>query len=696
MKILILADTMDIGGVETHVYELSRALFSMGHRVKIFSDGGRTASLLKSEAELLECGCSNRLSLMKGASKLLAVLQSFKPDVVHAHTRKTLFLANSVLKVLPFPLVFTAHAKFSSSRLKAFLTKPPLNTIAVSRDIGKDVKDRFGAKSVTVIPNGIDTDRFSPQSTVKNSLKILHVSRLDTDCSMTAELLCKVAPRLAELFPETEIRIVGGGSALAKIKLLAERANAQIGKSVLICLGAQSDVLPFIHQSNLFVGVSRAALEAMACGLPTVICGNEGYFGICKEESFELCARENFCARGYPSATEEKLFSDIVSLYKQNKNSSLSLREKVKSGFNALGMAQKTEAVYKRAIQDFCASRQSDIVICGYYGFGNLGDELVLEKIKEALSPLCISVIGAHGGGRICRFNLPKIIKAIRSSSVLVLGGGSLLQNATSNRSLYYYLSILKIANFFGRKIMLYANGFGPLAGEKAKKKCAAALAHTDKASFRDADSLACAKKLLTPYTRAYATCDPALSPILPKQTENRIAIFLRGKDCTPALLSELCAALLRFRLEISPESEIIFASINSKYDERPCKKAASQLGFKFTALRNAADAYDLIASSKITVSSRLHALVLAASSGRPFVTLCHDPKLSAFAKELSLPPALSADITAENLSNRLFEALAFAPENEALLCAEITQTASKLSKKAKRDKKELFDLLKF
>ena len=696
MKILILADAMDIGGVETHVYELSRALFSMGHRVKIFSDGGRTASLLSGEAELFKCPCTSGLSLTRAAGKLLAVLQSFKPDVVHAHTRKTLFLANSVLKVLPFPLVFTAHAKFSSSRLKAFLTKPPLNTIAVSRDIGKDVKDRFGAKSVTVIPNGIDTDRFTPGSTADGCLKILHVSRLDTDCSVTAELLCKIAPRLAKLFPRVEIRIVGGGNALERIKLFAKRANRQIGKNAVICLGAKSDVLPFIRQSNLFVGVSRAALEAMACGLPTVICGNEGYFGICREENFELCARENFCARGYPNADGDRLFSDIVSLYKKGKPSPAVLSGKVKYGFNALVMAQKTEAVYKKAIQDFSASRHSDAVICGYYGFGNLGDELVLEKIKEALSPLRISVIGARGGSRICRFNLIKIIRAIRSTSVLVLGGGSLLQNATSNRSLYYYLSILRIANFFGRKIMLYANGFGPLTGENAQKKCAAALAHTDKASFRDADSLACAKKLLTPYTRAYATCDPALSPILPKQTENRIAVLLRGKDCTPALLSELCAALLRFRLEISPENEIIFASINSKYDERPCKKAASQLGFKFTALRNAADAYDLIASSKITVSSRLHALILAASSGRPFVTLCHDPKLSAFAKELSLPPALLSDVDSENLSNRLFEALAFATENEALLCAKITQTASKLSKKAKRDKKELFDLLKF
>ena len=64
MKILLLADHMENGGAETHIYELSRALFSMGHEVKIFSGDGRTARLLEGETELLTCGSSSKLSLI--------------------------------------------------------------------------------------------------------------------------------------------------------------------------------------------------------------------------------------------------------------------------------------------------------------------------------------------------------------------------------------------------------------------------------------------------------------------------------------------------------------------------------------------------------------------------------------------------------------------------------------------------------
>ena len=97
MKILILTDKMDIGGAETHVYELSRSLSLQGHEVKIFSEGGRTAELLSGEVELIYSGGLNQfpLSLPRAARRLLFVLRDFKPDVVHAHTRKTLFLANA-------------------------------------------------------------------------------------------------------------------------------------------------------------------------------------------------------------------------------------------------------------------------------------------------------------------------------------------------------------------------------------------------------------------------------------------------------------------------------------------------------------------------------------------------------------------------------------------------------------------------
>lgn len=688
MKILMLADTMDIGGAETHVYELSHALSSVGHEVKIFSDGGRTAELLGDKAELLKTRAVAALpfSLPHAAKELLNILREFKPDAVHAHTRKTLFLARAVLKIAPFPLVFTAHAKFSDSLPKRLFTNPPSETVAVSPDIGEHFKTRFGAKEITVIPNGVDLDRFTPQETAKQPLKILHVSRLDNDCSKTAELLCLIAPQVAKAFPDAEICIVGGGSDFEKIKTLAADANEKIGKNTVFCLGARADVLPFLRQSNLFVGVSRAALEAMACGLPTVICGNEGYFGICRRENFRVCAKENFCARGYPKADGQRLFRDVAELANRENDAPFRLCDRIKAGFSASAMAEKTEEVYRRAIQNFRASLKNDAVICGYYGFGNLGDELVLEKIKASLAPLRLSVIGAKGGGRICRLNLPQIARNIRSSSVLVLGGGSLLQNSTSNRSLGYYLAVLKTARFFGRKIMLYANGFGPITGTHAKRSCVSALKGVDTASFRDADSLCQALPILPPNARVYLTCDPALVPLPQRRPKDRIALFLRGEDCTKELLSCL--------KDILPtRGKAVAASMNEKSDTSRCKLAASKIGLPFLPLEGAEDTASFIASSKLVISSRLHALVLAASAGVPFVALCHDPKLSSFAALYSLP---SVDIKSGEGLGSLAAAIDAVLENREMLARKISEITAFASKMAEKDKKELFSLLKF
>lgn len=687
MKILLLADKMDIGGAETHIYELSRSLSLTGHEVRIFSEGGRTANLLSGEVGLIYSGGLRHfpISLPRAARRLLAALRDFKPDVVHAHTRKSLFLANAALKIAPFPLVFTAHAKFSNAFPKRLLTNPPSETIAVSPDIGDDFKNRFGARSVTVIPNGIDTNRFSPCKTPKSPLKILHVSRLDADCSLCAELLCRVAPRLNALFPDFCIRIVGGGGDLDRIKELASRANAITGRKAVVCVGAVSDVLPHIKESNLFVGVSRAALEAMACGLPSVICGNEGYFGICRQDNFDLCAKENFCARGYPKPDGDRLFDDLVALAKSLGDKKLILKDRIASDFNSLTMAQRTEAIYKKAREEFYATCNK-VVICGYYGFFNLGDELVLERIKEALSPLQATVIGARGGGRIWRFNPFGIAKALRSSSLFLLGGGSLLQNSTSNRSLFYYLSMLKAASFFGRRTMLYANGFGPIGGERAKRRCEKALVHVDVASFRDRGSLSRALPLLHEGTRAYQTCDPALTPIPAREKKDRIALFIRGEDCKKELLSCL-------KTFFQAKGRGVFASMNKKSDLGSCKKAAEKTGLPFLSLDSFEDASAFIASSRLVISSRLHALVLAASAGVPFIALCHDPKLSAFAECFSMP---TVDIHGANLPKKLASAFDFVVENYNELSQKETEITLEASKMAEKDKKELFALLNF
>ncbi len=697
MKILMLADTMNIGGAETHIYELSRSLFSMGHEVGIFSGGGATADMLCEDARLFYTDSLQKLpfSFSRAARDLARALREFKPDLVHAHTRRGLFLAKAVLKVMPFPLVFTAHAKFSSAPLKRFFTKTPQYTIAVSEDIKGHFIKRFSAKDVTVIENGIDTARFAPVDGAGKKMRILHVSRLDKDCSKAAELLCHIALRLSRIFEDCEITLVGGGSDLGRIKSLADSANRQAGRAVIICVGARSNVLPYLEQADVFVGVSRAALEAMSCGIPTVICGSEGYFGVCERDNFALCAKENFCARGYAEDDGEKLIEQITLIAQDENRRRFFVRDLIEADFSSAVMVEKTLEVYKKAVLQLKQKKKYDAVVCGYYGFGNLGDEVVLNNILADLGKLRVGVIGAHGDGRIWRFNIPAVVSAIRSSGLLIMGGGSLLQNDTSNRSLKYYLSLLKIAFFFGRRTMLYANGFGPVLGEKAVSDCKKALEAIDAASFRDRDSLSAVKDLLPQKAKIYLSRDPALTLLSPREFKPRISVFIRGGDCKEELASALSEALSGFCGKNG--REVVFASMNKREDEKAAKKLAERMPYKssFELFDTPEKLIAFIASSEVVISSRLHALILAASAGIPFVALCRDPKLKAFAKECAIPDVLSPRLDSQNLACDLRKALSYATRYGSELSERISYSVQKLLCRTPKDKETALDFFK-
>ena len=658
MKILMLTDTMDIGGAETHLYELSRSLSFMGHKVKILSKGGLTAELLSdTNVDFEDCDLFHRFttSPISAIKRLALELRSFKPDIVHAHTRRTLLCAQAIQKIIPFPLIFTAHAKFSPAPVKRFFTRPPTHSIAVSNDIKKHFEGRFGAKNMVVIKNGIDTRRFCPSDKQKRQFTIVHVSRLDKDSSLCAELLCKIAPKLYSLFPHVQIHVIGGGNDYPRIACLAESANTSIGKSVVHAVGAKGDVLEYLQNASLFVGVSRAALEAMCVGVPTLICGNEGYFGICNKENFDLCARENFCARGYEKASDGRLLYDVTRLMKQGGES---LRQLVKKDFDSYKTTKETEAVYQKAIADHKAHLKYDATLCGYYGFGNLGDELVLSQIKNALGDSRVAFIGAKGEKRIWRASPIRVANAIRSSSAFILGGGSLLQNATSSRSLAYYLFLLRIAKFFGKKTFLIANGIGPITGERAKRCCRRALSNIDYAGFRDEASFNAAKELLPKSTEARLTCDPALFISPAEAVKKRIAVVIRGKDAKSTFTSGLVFALSSFFR--AQGLETVFVSVNKKEDESTARRLSSAMPFpsRFVSFTDHKEGARFIGESQIIISSRLHALIIAASSSRPFIALGNDPKLVAFCKECGLESEFFIDTEEADLGKKLLSAL--------------------------------------
>lgn len=116
-------------------------------------------------------------------------------------------------------------------------------------------------------------------------------------------------------------------------------------------------------------------------------------------------------------------------------------------------------------------SKNRSIVVAGYYGCGNLGDELILLAIVKALVKpdefLKLTVLSGEpkqtsawfGVSAVHRFNPLKVCLAIRQSSLFILGGGGLLQDRTGLLTMIYYLSLVLLAWLMKRPVFLYAIG---------------------------------------------------------------------------------------------------------------------------------------------------------------------------------------------------------------------------------------------
>ncbi|MBV8067781.1 MAG: polysaccharide pyruvyl transferase family protein, partial [Candidatus Eremiobacteraeota bacterium] len=115
------------------------------------------------------------------------------------------------------------------------------------------------------------------------------------------------------------------------------------------------------------------------------------------------------------------------------------------------------------------------VLLCGYYGFGNFGDEALLEvivqRLRDRFPAVSLEVLSAtpqattadHRVAAIPRWDRREVRAAIARADLVLSGGGGLLQNATSTRSLLYYAGIVREAVRARRKTMLFAQSIGPL-----------------------------------------------------------------------------------------------------------------------------------------------------------------------------------------------------------------------------------------
>lgn len=305
------------------------------------------------------------------------------------------------------------------------------------------------------------------------------------------------------------------------------------------------------------------------------------------------------------------------------------------------------------------------VVVSGYYGFGNAGDEAVLAAMLAALRarlPQAAVVVLSGDPPRTRRLHRVAAasrtfgaLRAIAGADLVISGGGSLVQDITSARSALYYLGILGLATILARATMVYAQGIGPVRRWWIRALAGRIFNRVTLITVRDEDS----GRLLGDLGvrgPTHLVADPALalSPAPIAQVEDliaqrhapRIGLALRPWN-DDAYLGPLIAGLAAARQQIG--GEVVALAFHPARDLAVSALAARALGGRVIAGLPPQELLALVGTLDLLVGVRLHALIDAAAGGVPFVGLSYDPKVEEFCRRIAagriLPlSSLSAD----------------------------------------------------
>lgn len=686
MKILMVTTAMGIGGAETHICELCLAFAERGISVSVASAGGVYASVLEQHGIThitLPLNRKTPTALFTAKKGLEAYIRRERFDIVHAHARLPALLCAQLHRRYGFRFVTTDHLDFRLTPLLKKLTEWGEFTFAVSEDLrGYLLRNfRLDPERIALTVNGIDTDRFSPDTKaapfrecfpIGNRAVILHVSRLEKHLSLCAHALMGAVEALDG---RAVLVIVGDGSYAQELQNEAAALNRKLGYQAVTPIGAITEVEHAIAAADIVVSPSRAAMEAMACAKPTVVCGSQGYGGIFSEAIADQAITSNFCFRGSLLPTPELLANDIQTILDMNEDQKKALgnfaRRFICENYSVDIMAQTQLDGYEKLLDK---TNGYDILICGYYGYGNMGDESLLSVItdecKRQHPALKICALSAnpeqtksdHGIDAVARFDPERIAQVMERSKMLLFGGGNLLQDKTSTHSLLYYTHILRMAKKRGMRILIYANGIGPLFREKNRERTATALRLADAISLRDPHSFEFVKSIC-PASPVRLTFDPA---VLTEQKEFPVPcehyFVVVPKKSSPASTDTL-VRLIRTLAQATGMSPFLI-SMYDKQDMAFVKTIASRTDASVCRPQNAGECIGLLAKAKLVISSRLHGLVYATAAACPMMGYSDDEKLFSYLDHIGfgtndvLPCGISVNASADAVIGRAMEIL--------------------------------------
>jgi polysaccharide pyruvyl transferase CsaB len=320
------------------------------------------------------------------------------------------------------------------------------------------------------------------------------------------------------------------------------------------------------------------------------------------------------------------------------------------------------------------------ILIAGYFGYGNIGDEAILGGILDDLDaslPQAEYIVVSGDPAQTTDFfgreavgwnDLTSIIEAIRKSDLVIVGGGGLFHDywpidshdllSESNNKLVSYLSIPLLSTMLRKPSMAYSVGVGPLRSTSARDYVRFAFESFDAISVRDKESAALLKSIGVDFggsAKLVVTADPTFRLLAAPIEDARAALTMAGVE----LERPVCGVNLRYwdfgvdpaRLEGEvaqaldqwverADGQVVFIPMQrggrTPYEDdlQVCKRVQAALRSQSQSRilrwhKEPRQAAAVFAACTVNLSMRMHAALFSLVSGVPTVGLSYDEKVT-------------------------------------------------------------------
>jgi len=679
MKIIHLISGGDVGGAKTHVHML---LHNLSETIDVtmvcFMDGPFVQ-------EARELGIHTVVFPGNNILRIFRELKRFILDggyeIIHCHGARGNMFGALLRRATSLPVVTTVHSDTKLDYLGrplARLTYGAINAIALRKlDYRIGVSD---AMTDLLISRGFDPDRlftiyngidFTPRTAPLDRQAYLSSLGLDwgEECviaGITARLNpVKDISTLIRGFalahgecPRLRLLIAGDGEEMAKLKALTR----ELGVEEEVCFtGWITDTDSFYNAldintlTSLSETFSYSITEGARFSLPTVSSRVGGIPYLIDH------GVNGFLFEAGDAKALARHLSTLAGDSQLREHMGQRLYEKGKSQFSLESTLERQLEIYRTILRrkERKAGKRDGALVCGAYGRGNAGDDAILEAIVRELRQLDpdlpVWVLSRkpkdtrsiYRVNSIYTFNILRFLRRMKKTRLYINGGGSLMQDATSRRSLWFYLFTISAAKILGNKVMMYGCGIGPIRYPSNRRLAASVLQkRVDVITLRDTHSKAELEDMGVTAPEIILSADPTV--ILPSTESATIDGLLENAGLDPAgryigftlrpwpgfeakaPLFGQAADYVYERYGLTP----VFLPIERRLDVDAAKLAAAHMKAPhciLDATGSSAHTIGLFARMQVVVSMRLHALVFSAGQGVPLVGVVYDPKISSF-----------------------------------------------------------------